>query len=248
MSGDMEVPDQPEVTEDGILGGRIKVFQEKRGYRFSIDAVLLAFFVSARQNDRVLDLGAGCGIVPLLLAHRYPEVRVTGVEVQPRLAALAEKNAAVNRYTDRIRIVTGDLKDLPLNGVSSGYDMVVSNPPYRRVGAGRVNPDGQRAMARHEIGADLAAVLSCGRRMLRSMGKMALVYPAERLAELLHAMRESGIEPKRLRCVHSIATGPATLVLCEGVRDASTDLKVENPLVLYQNHGRYTREAAGMLY
>jgi tRNA1Val (adenine37-N6)-methyltransferase len=237
-----------DVTKDAMLGGRIRIYQEKRGYRFSVDAVLLSFFAQAREPGRALDLGTGCGIVPLLLAHRYPRVEITGVEIQPRLAALAEKNIRANGRETQVRILAGDLRKLPFEGVPKGFDLVVANPPYRRMGTGLVNPDGQRAMARHEIHADLAEVVACARRMLKHLGKFAVVYPAERLAEVMHAMRSGGVEPKRLRLVHNTAEAPATLLLCEGARGAGPDLRVQAPLVIYERPGVYTRDASEMLY
>lgn len=233
-------------TQDTFFQGRLRVTQSREGYRFSIDAALLAAAVRLKPGERVLDIGTGCGIIPLILAVRYPQVRIQAVEVQPELAALARKNVADNQLADRIEVVCADLRDVEVNAPSPPYDWVVSNPPYHRPRSGRVNPNDQRALARHEIMMDLQQLLACTRRSLRTGGRLATIYTAERLVDLLEGMRQAGIEPKWLRGIHSNGDETAKLVLVQGIRAGRPGMSIAPPLVIYQAGGGYSEEVEAM--
>ena len=177
--------------------------QSRLGYRFSIDAVLLAHFVEPRPGQTLIDLGTGCGIIPLMLVFRHPHIRVWGVEIQPELVELAADNVRANHMADRIHILQADMRAITPDLSAGPVDVVCSNPPYHRGRAGRLNPDGQRAVARHEIAITLPALLQASRRVLKTGGRFVTIYPAERAAELIGHMRSMHLEPKRLRPVHS---------------------------------------------
>lgn len=234
-------------TLDTLCGGRVSVLQGKGGYRCSLDAVLLAHFVNLRRGDRVVDLGSGNGVIALLLASLHPSVRVTGLEFQRSMVNRALRSVAINDLTDRVEIRLGDVRSVERQFTPREYDMVVSNPPYRKLDSGRVNPDPERYIARHEAKASLADFLRAGAHLLRSGGKMALVYPTTRANDLLVGMRNEDMEPKRVRFVHSFAGGPATLILVEGIKGARSDLKVMAPLVVYSKGKQYTGEVSAML-
>ncbi len=234
-------------TLDGLCGGKVSVLQSKGGYRFSLDAVLLAHFVEPRRGDRVFDLGSGNGVIALLLASLYPSIRVTGMELQRSMVHRALRSVAINDLTDRVAILQGDVRSVAPKFAPRDYDIVVSNPPYRKLNSGRVNPNPERYIARHEAKASLADFLRGGAHLLRSGGKMALVYPATRANDLLVGMRNEDIEPKRVRFVHSFAGGPATLILVEGIKGARSDLKVMAPLVVYSKGKQYMGEVSAML-
>jgi len=236
-----------EHTSDTFLNGRIRVRQKRSGYRFSIDAVLLASFLQPRPGDRILELGTGCGIVSLILAHRHPEIDITAVEVQPELADTAIQNVSENRMSGRIAVYCRDMKTLPAPEIREPVDWVVTNPPYRKTKSGRVNPDRQKAISRHEILVTLADVVTVSRRMLKTGGKLAFIYPAERLGELITEMRQQGIEPKRLRTVHTTRKANAKLVLVEGVAGGRPGITVSPLLAIYLDNGAYTREVADMM-
>ena len=233
-------------TLDAFCGGRLRVCQHRDGYRFSIDAVLLAGFARPRPGRPVVDLGAGCGILPLLTVLRHPTVTVTGVEIQAELASLAEENARRNGMADRVRIVRRDLRAVGRTDVG-GADLVMSNPPYRSRGGGRINPDDERAVARHELRATIDDVAAAGRRLLDKGGRLAAVYPAVRAVDLLTALRRAALEPKRLRWVHSRSDGEARMVLVEAAAGGRPGLRVEAPLVVYNETGAYTPEVAALL-
>jgi tRNA1Val (adenine37-N6)-methyltransferase len=229
-----------------MFGGRIRIKQDSCGYRFSIDAVLLANQTKPQAGERILDLGTGCGVVALLLGYRHPQVKIYGVEVQEELYKLAQVNVADNRMQDRIVMIHSNMKSLTSRMISGLVDMIVCNPPYRRPASGRVNPDQQRAIARHEILVTLADVLSTARRMLRTGGRFVTIYTAERLAELLAQMKIHRIEPKIIRSVHSTAQADAKLILAEGIKGAGPGMSIQAPLILYGKDGEYSQEVRKM--
>ncbi len=234
------------LTEDRFYGGRLVVRQHRDGYRFSIDAALLAAFVETGPDTRIVDLGCGCGIVAFLLAHREPSCQVVGVEIQAGLAALARDNVALNRLETQVAILEKDVRRLQRSSCGKG-DLVVANPPYRSTGSGRINPDGERACARHEILGNLNDFAAAACRLLDPGGRFAAVYPASRGVDLFLALRKAGLEPKRLRLVHSRPGGGARLMLVQAIKGAGPALDVAPPLYIYQASGKYTQEAAAML-
>ncbi len=234
------------LTADTFFNGRIRVKQNRDGYRFSIDAVLIAGLTIPSPDDTVLDLGTGCGIIPLILAYRHPKIKVHGIEVQQQLADLAIINVEENRMKDRITIHCMDMKKLKHDMMSGPVDLVVSNPPYRKAESGRINPDQQRAVARHEIKATLSDVVETAQRMLRTAGRFVTVYPAERMADILIQMRSAGLEPKSLRTVHSDRHTDAKLIIVEGKKGGRPGLKIGSPVIIYRKDGSYTEEVQEM--
>ena len=238
------------LTRDSILGGKIRVFQEKNGYRFSLDAVLLPHFVPCAKDSVIVDLGTGAGVIPMILAGLNPGVTIFGVEIQDSLADLAELNIRENGLEERISVIRHDLKKSPIPGLPKKIDWVVSNPPYRRLGSGRINPESQKAAARHEILANLQDTVGAAARILGKGGRLSVIYPATRTAELIHCLKENSLEPKRLQAVHSNTRSPARLVMVEAVKGAGPQITVEKPLFIYRDEDgdAYTDEVQAMLY
>ncbi len=238
------------ISLDGICG--VRLYQRIDGYRFSIDSVLLSGFVRfTRGVRRVVDLGAGSGVVGLILARRSPSIEVTLVEVQEGLLSLARRNVEANRLRGRVSVVEADVsmlhrircKELP----PGGFDMVVTNPPFRRPATGRVSPLDERAVARHEIRLTLEDALRASERLLKNRGRLFMVYHPFRLSELIHIMRELCLEPKRMRFVHPDRTSGATTVLIEAVKAGGVELEVERPLFIYRDEERsYTEEVLSL--
>jgi len=236
----------PSCTTDSFFNGRIRVKQYRSGYRFSIDAVLLAYQAFPRSADKVVDLGTGCGIIALIMAYRRKDITVYAVEIQAELTQLAISNVKENLLEDRITVLDIDMKKLKPDATSGPVDLVVSNPPYRRSGSGRINPDNQRAVARHELKANLNDVVRTARRMLKTSGRFVTIYTAERTADMLSQMRVAGIEPKFIRTIHSGPSSDAKLILIEGVKDGNPGLKIGPPLLVYDQNGDYTDEVQRM--
>ena len=233
-------------TCDHFLNGRIVLHQPRSGYRFSVDAVILSHLACPQRGDRVLDLGTGCGVIPILIAHRNPHTQLIGVEIQHDLAGCALRNVRENRMGDRIRIVAKDMVNLSLADIGKPADLVVSNPPYRKLDSGRINAHAQRAVARHELKIDLNLLLATARRMLRKSGRFVVIYPSVRAVDLLTGMRAAGLEPKSLTMVHSTASAPARLVAVTGIKDGRPGLEVNAALHLYNDDGTYTRAVEKM--
>ncbi len=233
-------------TSDTFFNGRIKVVQNISGYRFSIDAVLLAGFINMQSGDRVIDMGTGCGIVPMILAHRNPDIKIFGVEIQESLADMASRNVEENNMNDRISVICMDMKRLMPDMIQGPIDIVVTNPPFRKAESGRLNPNQERAIARHEIMITLSEMLGAAVRMLSVSGRFVTIYPAERLVDLLTQMRKSGIEAKHVRMVHSSKDTEAKLVLVQGVKGGRPGIKIGPALDIYNEDGSYTPEVNRM--
>lgn len=237
----------PQSTRDPFYHGALTLHQPQHGYRFSIDAVLLAAHAHPRSGELVVDIGTGCGVVALVLAHRSPALEVYGIELQPELADLARRNVAENGLGSRVHIIQGDINDLSARDLPRPVDLVVTNPPFYRLASGRLNPDDQKAVARHELRLNLEQLLAAAKRLLRTGGRLVLIYACERLTDLLSGMRRSGIEPKTLRMIHGSAGDEAKLCIVEAVQRGRPGLKVHPPLVIYGPHGDYTEEVQAHL-
>jgi tRNA1Val (adenine37-N6)-methyltransferase len=219
----------PDESMDDFMDGRLKLIQSKTGYRFSIDAILLSEFVTIKKGDWVTDLGTGCGIIPLILLLTKPVGHVHGMEIQDKLARQAVRNALLNGFSSRMDIIRGDIRYPPI--APSSADVVVCNPPYREKDSGRINPDQQRAIARHEILASLDDILDTARRILRTGGRLAMIYPADRLVDLMVKIRSYGMEPKRIRIIYPGMESEAKLALIEASLGGRGGLKILPPLL-----------------
>lgn len=237
----------PGESLDALFKGRIRIAQSLTGYRFSIDSLLLAHFVTVRRAEKIIDLGSGNGVIALALAALHPSASVTGVELQASMNERASRSIRYNQLESRVRMVQGDIRRSAELLQAGGYDVAVCNPPYRRPGTGRISADDERRLARHEFNGALADFLSAAAVMIRNRGRVAFVHLATRTADVLADMRAFRLEPKRLRMVHSQAGAEASLVLVEGVKGGQAGLSVHPPLVLYSALRKYTPEAAMLI-
>ena len=223
-----EIGPLPDETIDPFKDGRLRIIQSKTGYRFSIDAILLSDFVTIKKHETVVDLGTGCGVIPLSLLISKPLKHIYCLEIQPELAYQAIRNAKLNNFENKMSVIRGDMRNLPLP--ASSANVVVCNPPYRRKESGRINPDRERAIARHEIMASLDDILNAAGSILKAKGRLAMIYPADRLADLMTSMRQYNLEPKRIRIIYPNADSEAKLALVEGVSGGNSGVKILSPL------------------
>lgn len=235
-----------EETLDIILDGGIRVFQKKKGYRFSIDSILLADFVSLKRRTRFIDIGCGSGIILFILAKRFSNTKGVGLEIQENLETLARKNCRMNHLEDRVEIVSGDARNIKNIFTARSFDAVIFNPPYRKLNSGRINPLPERAIARHEINGSLKDFLKAAQHLLKPAGTVFAIYPAKRLVELVYLFRNSGIEPKKMRLVFSDMASDAEFALVEGKNGSREELKLEPPLFIYDQDRNYTGEMTGI--
>ncbi|MBN1366146.1 MAG: tRNA1(Val) (adenine(37)-N6)-methyltransferase [Syntrophaceae bacterium] len=233
-------------TLDTILEGGLRVFQTKKGYRFSLDSILLAHFVSLKSSIRVIDIGCGNGIILLILAKRYPKLHLVGLEIQDNLADLARKNSEYNNLENRIEIVSGDARHIKSIFPGLSFDAAMFNPPYRKLNSGRINPLHEKAIARHEISGSLKDFLTAAKYLLKPSGTVFTIYPAKRLVELISLFRGSGIEPKKMKLVFSDYHSEAEFILVEGKKGGHEELKTEPPLFIYDDSKNYTEEMSGI--
>ena len=221
---------------------QLTLHQAADGYRFSLEAFLLADFVSASHASPILDLGTGCGVVALLLARRFPQARVIGMELQGALAAIARQNVVRNGAKAQVAILQADARCAAGLFPAGAFGTVVCNPPYRVVGHGRVNPNLEKAMARHELTLTLAQLVQASRHVLTRQGLLAMVYHPSRLAELSARLEAAQLRPRRMRLVHATPQAAASIVLVEAVQGSRGTLTVLPPLFVYAARGRYTAE------
>lgn len=226
-------------TLDILCNEKVRLIQKKKGYRVSIDPLLLANFVRLKKRESLIDVGTGCGIIPIYLAGKgHGENRFVGIEIQDELYGLAVRNKQLNGC-DSVELVHGDAKTAARR--LGPFHVMVSNPPYVKQTTGRKSPGASRLVARYESALDLAALTRLAASMLFTHGRLYVIYPVKRLAEFISASKARNLEPKRLRLVHSRPGEPAVLSLVECVKGAGVDLKVEPPLYIYSDGG-YTEE------
>ena len=206
-------------------------------FPLGMDAVLLAHFAKTGGARRAIDLGCGAGVIPVLLAWDNPELLIDGVEIEPRAKKLAEENAELSGFSDRVTVYNADLRDHRTLFPSGAYDLAVSNPPYFSRGSGKMPPDEALASARCEESCTLADVCRTAGYLTRWGGSFALVHRPERLADIFCLMREAGFEPKRLRFVQHKPTSKPSLVLIDGRRGGRPSLEIEAPLILTRDDG-----------
>jgi len=213
---------------------KLQILQKKRGYRFSADAILLSEFVRIQRDERAIDLGTGCGILPLLLSQTTKVRSFLGVEVQKTLADLAERNVVLNHFQHGITILHEDYRTLPRIFPAGSFHVVVSNPPYRTFRSGRVNPSQEKGIARHEIYGAIDDLVSVAAYLLPPKGRFYLIFPASRAVDAIASLRRNMLEPKRIRFVHPYAGAEAKFILVESVKDSGVDLKIMAPLILHE--------------
>lgn len=234
-------------TVDAIYGGRLKIIQGKRGYRFSIDSILLAAFARPKAGERVADLGTGGGVVALTIAKFFPVGEVVGIEIQGALAGRARRSVDLNQLAGRVEIYQGDLTQIESFPRREKFDLVLANPPFYSARDGRMNPAREKAVARHEIRASLADFLGAADFLLRNSGRLDIIYPAAKLSELVFQLRKKRLEIKRLRPVYSRKGESGVLILAEARKRAGVELEILPPLYLYRREGGYTAEAERMI-
>lgn len=234
---------------DYLLAEELRIIQSPSVFSFSLDAVLLARFASVPiKRGTIIDLCTGNGAIPLFLSARS-ESRIIGVELQERLADMAERSVAYNGLDKQIEIIQGDVKEAPQQLGYEKFDTVTCNPPYFPAHElSDRNMSEHYAIARHELHLTLEEAVRSASQLLKQGGKAAFVHRSGRLMDMLEAMRQNRLEPKRLRLVHPKAGKEANTLLIEGIKDGKPDLKILPPLIVYNDNNEYTEEVRELLY
>ncbi|MCX7823381.1 MAG: methyltransferase [Syntrophobacterales bacterium] len=232
-------------TKDTLFHGKLVVYQYSRGYRFSIDAVILAGLTNSTSQDIVIDLGTGCAVIPLIMACRGKAKKIIGVEIQEDLVNIARRNVEENGLNQIVEIRHVDIRKVRDYFEPESFDVVVSNPPYRPVKTGRVNPETQKAIARHELLLTLSELMEASAYLLKDGGSLSIIYPAWRLDDLIITASLYYLRPKRLTCVHSSAESPAQLVHMIAKKKGGREMFIAPPLFVYETgEKRYTPQMA----
>ncbi|WP_426731486.1 tRNA1(Val) (adenine(37)-N6)-methyltransferase [Myxococcus faecalis] len=241
----------PGETLDAICGGAVRVLQRRLGYRFTLDPLLLVHFavsVGGAGRGRLMDLGTGCGIIPLVLACRWRGRDILGLELQPGLFSLARRNVLLNHCEREVSLVLGDLRRVDEQFPAGGFAQVLCNPPYRARATGHTSLSTEKALARHELACELSDVSRAAAHLLEPRGGLCMVYPASRFAELVTVLRVFGLEPRVARWVHPRADRPAKLVLLHAVKGGTPELTVLPPLVVHtEDEHAFTDEVRAMV-
>ncbi len=231
------------MTQDDIKQYGLQLFQPRHGYRYSLDPLLLARFCAVvKPGGRIVDLGAGCGIISLLLARINPEVSVVAVENSSEMAALVERNIQHNGLAGRVSVNVEDVINLNKCYPVSSFDLVVSNPPFRTAGSGKVSPRAGRDSARHETTAGLADFIAAAKYLVKPSGRISFIQLPSRLPEFLSLAARMNLSVLRLRMIHSNAESPATMFMAELAKGRRTVPVVESPLFVRDMDGEYTGE------
>ena len=221
--------------------------QSLNGYRYSIDSFLLADFCNTEKDSKILDLGSGCGIVSILLSMSCPKSQIVGIEIQKDLIQIANQNLFQNKLFGKIKFIKGDIREISRFISREEFEIVVANPPYYKIGAGRINPHIGKASARHEINGSLKDFISAGLRVLKPKGSFFIVYTAKRAPELISELVHFGLEPKVLRNIHAKKDSDANLVLLKSVKMGRPGLKILPPIYIFKRNGKYSKETEGIL-
>ncbi|MCR5737188.1 MAG: tRNA1(Val) (adenine(37)-N6)-methyltransferase [Eubacterium sp.] len=219
-----------------------RIIQNQKGFCFGIDAVLLSGFAQVKAGEQVLDLGTGTGIIPILLEAKTKGEHFTGLEIQEESVDMAGRSVKLNGLTEKIEIVQGDIKEASKIFGGAAFHVVTTNPPYMTEHHGVQNEADAKTIARHEILCNLEDVVREGAKVLTTRGRFYMVHRPRRLADIISLMRKYQLEPKRIRMVHPFVDKEANMVLIEGVKNGGTMMKVEAPLVVYEEPGVFTEE------
>lgn len=229
-------------TLDDLQLKDICIIQKREGFRFGIDAVLLANFANVKKKHKVMDLCTGTGIVPFIIKGKKEPEKIVGLEIQNKFVEMANRSIKINGFNDTMEFLHGDLKDKELLKSIGRFDVVTVNPPYKLEKSGIVNPNDKYAIARHEVKCNLDNVIEACRIVLKDNGRLYMVHRPERLADIFCIMRKYKIEPKRVQMVHPNTKKPANILLVEGQRDGGAYLKWEPPIYVYNDDGSFSKE------
>lgn len=225
-----------EALEELGTGG-LKIIQSDKFFKFGTDAVLLSRFAGVKPTGTAIDLCTGSGIVPLLLSAAYPALSIEALEISPDMADMARRSVAINARSEQIHITCGDLLNVRELYRGRQFDLVTCNPPYMKKGSGRINPNAEKAAARHELLCTLEDVVRAAAYLTKPGGTFAMVHRSERLTDILCQMRAANLEPKRLILVSDRPEKAPDLVLVEGRRGGKTQLTVETLYIEEIKHG-----------
>lgn len=221
----------------------LKIIQNKKGFCFGIDSVLLSDYAkNIKNNSTIIDIGTGTGIISLLLSKKANIKKIYGIEIQKEVANMAKRSVELNNLEDKIEIINENIKEIFNVLDKNKYDVVVTNPPYMKLETGMRSIDNKQLISRHEVKCTLEDIIEKSKKLLKDKGEFYMVHRAERLVDIMYLLRKHNIEPKNIRFVHSKINEKPNLILLRGVNNAKEFLKIDKPLIKYKEDGNYTDE------
>ncbi|QNO14901.1 tRNA1(Val) (adenine(37)-N6)-methyltransferase [Alkalicella caledoniensis] len=243
----MDIKLLPGERIDELQRNGLRIIQNKKVFSFTMDSVLLSAFVSLTKGDKVVDLGTGTGVLPLLIVGRKQVKEVIGIEIQDLLADMSKRSVELNNINN-IQIIKTDLKRIHEKLGHEQYDVVVSNPPYMIPKTGEISTLDAKAVARHEISCNLEDVIFEASKLVKYGGKFAMVHRPERIVDICYLMRHYKLEPKRIRLVQSRPDSTPRILLIEGIKGGKPGLITLPTLIIYEQDGSYTEEVKKIYY
>ena len=238
---DVELKENERIDDLEFKG--LKIIQNEKGFCFGMDSVLLSDFAkNMKNNSTVLDLGTGTGIIPILLCGKTNLKKVVGIEIQQDVANMAKRSSQLNNLQDRFEVVNTNIIDLKNIYEKQSFDVIVTNPPYKKENTGITNENEAKLISRHEITANLEDFISISKDLLKDKGEFYMVHRPERLVDILSLMRKYKIEAKILKFVSPNRNKEPNLILIKGIKNANSFLKIEKNLYVYNEDGKYTNE------
>jgi len=245
LSGSKELRES-KISLTEFFRGKLKVYQPENGYRFSIDSILLGFFINLKPGERILELCAGSGIVSLIALRRFPDCKIVAMEFDEVLLSCLRKNVIKNNFKGRLFPVRGDLGDIPFK--TGVFDVIFANPPYFKTGCGRRSPNEMEETARRGKKFELKGFLKLVSRLLKNRGSFYMIFTAFRLAELFFFLKGFRLEPKVLRVVHSYPGDQGRMILVKAIKEGGEEIRILPPLFIYKGKKQdYTEEVLNML-
>ncbi len=242
----MTIPEDVKLLEDERIDDLqrcgLMIIQNTKKFCFGIDAVLLSSFANAKKGEKLIDLGTGTGIIPIIMQAKTQGSHFTGLEIQEEMADMAARSVRMNHQENVVKIVKGDIKEVKNLFTHESFDVVTSNPPYMNEDHGIRNPMLPKAIARHEILCSLEDVVSAAAYLLRAQGRFYMVHRPSRFSEIMETLIKYRLEPKRIKFVHPFVDKDANLVLIESVKGGGRFMKIEKPLIVYERPGVYMQE------
>lgn len=238
---DVELKENERIDDLEFKG--LKIIQNEKGFCFGMDSVLLSDFAkNMKNNSTVLDLGTGTGIIPILLCGKTNLKKVVGIEIQQDVANMAKRSSQLNNLQDRFEVVNTNIIDLKNIYEKQSFDVITTNPPYKKENTGITNENRTKLISRHEITANLEDFISVSKDLLKDKGEFYMVHRPERLVDILSLMRKYKIEPKILKFVSPNKNKEPNLILIKGIKNANSFLKIEKNLYVYKENGEYTED------
>lgn len=228
-----------EKIEDLQCNG-LKIIQNKKWFCFGMDAVLLTNYCDVKNNSKIVDLGTGTGIIPILLSGKRNYEKAIGIEIQEEVAEMAKRSIALNNLEHKIEVLNIDLKETFNYLEPNSFDAVISNPPYKLTNSGIINPTDKKAISRHEIKCTLEDVISKAAKLLKQYGRFYMVHRPDRLADIICLLRKYKLEPKQIRFVHPKIAAKPNMILIRSSKNGNPELKFDPPLYIYGEDGKYT--------